>query len=496
MRDLASFARVTTVVAFCVSTLTMSAAWAGPPDAVGAALTPDQVAEARKQAVAIQERQTAELVGKDSLAAAAAALKRSDFITAARILDRLAQANSPEAQFMLAELYRNGNGVPKSDAEALALYEKSAAHGFPSAENALGNIYFSATPRQAALAARWWGKAAEHGVAAAQFNLGLLLHDGEGVPIDRRQAALWYGKAAAQGMAQAQLNLGVMLGIGDGIEKNEVKGAEWVRKSAEQGFAPAQLVMGSILERGGIIPKSEVDAVSWYQKAADKKLTLAYIKLGEFYAFGKGVAQDLGAAYKWYDLAAAAPDGAVLSAAKSRDDLASKMTKEQLSAAQRDASFIFNHDVRILPGPVSLAEDAMKRGDYARAAMILRLHAATAEATGNSADWVGAVLFGDLLTSGNGVPQNFAAAAEIYRKAANAGVSQGQLRLAEAYASGRGVELDPVSSLAYYELAMGANDQGTRNEAVKARDALAATLTPDQIGEAKRRAAELPAVKN
>jgi len=45
---------------------------------------------------------------------------------------------------------------------------------------------------------------AEQGHAEAQFNLGLMYIDGQGVPQDYTQAAQWYRKAAEQGDATAQ----------------------------------------------------------------------------------------------------------------------------------------------------------------------------------------------------------------------------------------------------------------------------------------------------
>ncbi len=48
--------------------------------------------------------------------------------------------------------------------------------------------------------------AAEQGVAQAQYNLGVMYGDGEGVPQDYVQAHLWFNLAAAQGQEQAKKN--------------------------------------------------------------------------------------------------------------------------------------------------------------------------------------------------------------------------------------------------------------------------------------------------
>ncbi|WP_277600823.1 tetratricopeptide repeat protein [Eikenella corrodens] len=51
---------------------------------------------------------------------------------------------------------------------------------------------------------------AEQGNADAQYNLGVMYDNGQGVRQDYAEAARWYRKAAEQGYAKAQYNLGSM----------------------------------------------------------------------------------------------------------------------------------------------------------------------------------------------------------------------------------------------------------------------------------------------
>ncbi len=55
-------------------------------------------------------------------------------------------------------------------------------------------------------------RSAEHGDAEAQFILGRMYADGEGVLENDATAFSWYLKAAEQGHAGAQINLGVIYG--------------------------------------------------------------------------------------------------------------------------------------------------------------------------------------------------------------------------------------------------------------------------------------------
>jgi TPR repeat protein len=64
---------------------------------------------------------------------------------------------------------------------------------------------------------------AEQGEADAQFNLGLLYANGEGVPQDYAEARTWYLKAAEQGDAKAQFNLGLLYSHGWGVPQDKAE---------------------------------------------------------------------------------------------------------------------------------------------------------------------------------------------------------------------------------------------------------------------------------
>jgi TPR repeat protein len=61
---------------------------------------------------------------------------------------------------------------------------------------------------------------AEQGDARAQDNLGILYHDGQGVPQDYAEAVKWHRLAAEQGNAVAQDNLGFCYGKGKGVPQH------------------------------------------------------------------------------------------------------------------------------------------------------------------------------------------------------------------------------------------------------------------------------------
>ena len=81
---------------------------------------------------------------------------------------------------------------------------------------------------------------AEAGEAIAQYNLGVMYANGEGVPEDDAEAVRWYRLSAEQGDANAQNNLGFMYDNGEGVPEDNVLAYMWFNLAAAQGNEDAQ----------------------------------------------------------------------------------------------------------------------------------------------------------------------------------------------------------------------------------------------------------------
>jgi TPR repeat protein len=110
-----------------------------------------------------------------------------------------------KAQFDLGVMYAFGQGVPRSDVDAVL----------------------------------WYRKAAEQDYAKAQYNLGVCCDSGRGLPKDHAEAAAWYRKAAEQGHTKAQFNLGISYKYGQGLEQDSVEAYAWLGLAADAGEAKA-----------------------------------------------------------------------------------------------------------------------------------------------------------------------------------------------------------------------------------------------------------------
>jgi len=97
-----------------------------------------------------------------------------------------------------------------------------------------------------ALAARWFQKAAEQGCVEAQYNLGNMHDQEQGVKQDDAEAVRLYHKAAEQGCVEAQFNLGVSYANGQGVKQNYALASRWYRKAAERGLQESKDALSNL----------------------------------------------------------------------------------------------------------------------------------------------------------------------------------------------------------------------------------------------------------
>ena len=90
---------------------------------------------------------------------------------------------------------------------------------------------------------------AEQGNPIAQFVLGSMYENGEGVAQDYLLAVKWYNKAAEQGDVDAQYNLGKMYANGRGVAQNYVTSHMWFNIAGEKGYQGAFTNRDSVAEK-------------------------------------------------------------------------------------------------------------------------------------------------------------------------------------------------------------------------------------------------------
>jgi len=91
----------------------------------------------------------------------------------------------------------------------------------------------------------WYITAAESGEASAQYNLGVVHKNGDGVPRNDKMALKWWTLAAQQGHPKAALNVGVMYQRGDLVPRNIATAIKWFSLAGAQSHVDQLLATGA-----------------------------------------------------------------------------------------------------------------------------------------------------------------------------------------------------------------------------------------------------------
>jgi len=147
-------------------------------------------------------------------------------------------------------------------------------------------------------------RSAEQGNAEAQFRLGVIYGNGDGVDIDHDAAIEWFNQAARQGHENALITLAWMYANGAGIEVDEDRARELYLLAADHGSAKAQYVVATMYRFAQYgVAKDVEKALHYYTQAANQGFATAQFALGKLLVEGKLVAADDVTALQWLTLA-------------------------------------------------------------------------------------------------------------------------------------------------------------------------------------------------
>ena len=136
--------------------------------------------------------------------------------------------------------------------QAVQMLTPLANSGNALAQYRLGMLYYNGqgVGEDEKLAIYWWKKAATQGNVESMFQLGSAFLFGSQtakfVPDPDREAAMWYFQAASAGHAEAQYHLGLLFLAGKGVIESRQEAARWMQKAATQGHPEAKKALGSI----------------------------------------------------------------------------------------------------------------------------------------------------------------------------------------------------------------------------------------------------------
>ena len=198
-------------------------------------------------------------------------------------------------------------------AEALRYLKASSDAGNPEAQYLVGWMYDQGqgVPRSYPIAAEYYELAAAQGHPKAQFSLGWFYNYynfGQDMNTTYEKAAYYYKLAADQGHDDAQYRLGWLYDQGLGVPKSYPIAAKYYELAAAQGNVNAQFSLGWFYHHynfGQDMSTTYEKAAYYYKLAADQGHNDAQYRLGWLYDQGQGVPKSYPKAAEYYQLAAA-----------------------------------------------------------------------------------------------------------------------------------------------------------------------------------------------
>ena len=242
---------------------------------------------------------------------------------AIRYLEGAVKSDSPEAAFMLGEIYEKGELCDRDFKKAEYYFSKAANQGNTEAERrveaikALRNKFFCEameSKNNPQKAFRAFAIAAAMGHKSAPLKLADAYLKGDGVKQDRGSAYFWYREAVNIGDDKAIYPLGLCYASGVGVALDFKLARETLMRAARLGSEGAKRALTALYEGKKkklarklyskamrlIYQKKFKDARLAFECAMELDSLEACYILGCFYEFGVGVATDREAAGRYY----------------------------------------------------------------------------------------------------------------------------------------------------------------------------------------------------
>ncbi len=157
-------------------------------------------------------------------------------------LKRSAKAGNSEASFEVGSCYLNGISADKDIDKAIEFFKLGAEQGSPGAAMVLGDMlesgYVNGNNEMISdfdTAFALFNMAADGGLAAGFYRMGIMYKAGRGTVQDSEKAFSLILKAADKGLDKAQMTLYYMYTEGCGIEPDLDKAMEYLNMAAEKG---------------------------------------------------------------------------------------------------------------------------------------------------------------------------------------------------------------------------------------------------------------------
>ncbi|KAI9270679.1 hypothetical protein BDA99DRAFT_534789 [Phascolomyces articulosus] len=330
------------------------------------------------------------------------------------------QTQDPAAMVWVARCLLDGWGIPSNRSLGLDQLKRLAEMGCWEAYYPLADYYreeIKTSRRLEKDALRWYKAAAELNmpnepiIGFAQYRLGEMCAQGQGVMENHPEALSWFEKSANNGNKYGQYISGVYYEKGIGVDKNIEKAKEYFLSSAKQDFADAQSALGILL-----IDQQQLyeQGKEWLDRSAQMDNARGLLKLGIMYENGQGVPCNPEQAMSYYKTAA-------------------------ITADDPKAQYLVGLNYRL--GAMGLPKDVKEAGRYlARSA---RGGFAPAQR-----------IIGLMLAQGLMGRKDEKSAFHWFQAAANQGDAHALCLLGSCYETGTAVQMNYAKAMSYYQKAV------------------------------------------
>lgn len=226
---------------------------------------------------------------------------------------KASEQGNPKAQYRLASIIYAGEAGQKNQPEALQLFLKSigglkqlAEKGDPDSRSKLGILYAKGVGVKQDLteAVKLFEQAARAGHVKAQVDLATAYLEGNGVDRNPTTAVHWFEKAAKAGNGLAQIEFGMLNIRGVGCHQDVKSGLDWIKKASMQQHPAYAMQALNLFRRLEANPPAKGPDIDALKERAEKGELKAQLELANRYETGAGIKVNFSAVLKWLDAAA------------------------------------------------------------------------------------------------------------------------------------------------------------------------------------------------
>ncbi|KAI9028883.1 hypothetical protein CLU79DRAFT_736556 [Phycomyces nitens] len=346
------------------------------------------------------------------------------------------KAEDVDAEFQVALMLSNGQGVEQDRAAAFYWYEKAANKDHKTALYSLGLYYAKGmfgVEKDLFKARSCFKKSARLGVVSAMTTLATICKmssngDSPEGQEQQRQTVYWYEKAAQYGDPVAQRELAILYDAGIGVSQSYPKALVYLQKSASQKDTQATLLLGNYYQNGHAVDRDLNQAIELYLEAAHLGSSVAPFAAAQVYHSLRQYED----AYIQYKIAA--------------NDC--RLTNARVSKASKLMVARYALSYVPLSGPTDSTGavqdvDRMSKKDAFK--MLYSL--ATEDQFESSYFWLA-----DCFYLGNGVAVNYPQAMLWYKRSVKETKdAEAMAKIGTMYEHGQGVEINEATAIDYYK---------------------------------------------